>query len=352
MKWGVPSVTILLPRIFLVEGDQPMQEQTYTFDDLDELYETADQLPRVERHDVYARNEELDEWEQVAWRDSLWTDDGTLAGEVSSFEDFYNVIQYGEILDSVGKRLEYHRVNPEGRVSLSSNAHKMTAKIGLEDVVEPRDGDEVALQLHTRSGHSGYHGLKYSIGAERLVCSNGMTSFVSEQGYNQTHSEPFQPQLAYHAVDSMIEGVDTVEQRLEEAQQEKLLNQDEALLVLHDLGLDRYLENPSADLVNALYEEVEDMENPSLYETYNAATYALTHLATDVPEYVLDDGLERAATLLDQGNSVPDSEEVGRVVVENRVQSLVEADDPGEEEYWDGETDSLRELMEAHEIQA
>jgi hypothetical protein len=179
-----------------------------------------------------------------------------------------------------------------------------------------------------------------------------MTSFISEQSYDQSHSEPFKPQLAYHAVDSIVEGADTVETRLEEAQAQTLLNQDEALLVLHDLGLDRYLENPTADLVNALYEEVEDGETPSLYETYNAATYALTHLSTDVPEYVLDDGLERAATLLDQGNSVPRSEEVGRDVVESRVQSLVEADDPEEEEYWDGETDSLRELMEEHEIQA
>lgn len=329
-----------------------MREQTYTFDGLDQLYETADQLPRVERHDVYARNEERDEWQPVPWRDSLWTDDGKLAGEVSSFEDFYNVIQYGEILDAVGQRLESHHVNPEGRVSLSPNAHKMTAKIGLEDVVEPRDGDKVALQLHTRSGHSGYHGVKYSIGAERLVCRNGMTSFISEQCFEQTHSEPFKPQLAHHAVDSMIDGVGTVETRLKDAQDERLLNQDEALLVLHDLGLDRYFENPTADLVNALSEEVANSERPSLYETYNAASYPLTHLSADVPEYVLDDGLERAATLLDYGNGVPDSEELGRKVVENRVQTLVDADNPDDAEYWDGETDSLRELMEAHELQA
>lgn len=329
-----------------------MHEQTYTFDDLDELYETADNLPSVERHDVYARNEDLDEWKAVPWRDSLWTETGELAGEVSTFDDFYNVIQYGEILDAVGHRLEHHRVNPDGRVSVSPTAHKMTAKIGLGNRVEPRDGDEVVLQLHARSGHSGYHGVNYSIGAERLVCRNGMTSFVAEQRFEQTHSEPFKPQLAYHAVDSMIDGADTVETRLKEAQEETLLNQDEALLVLHDLGLDRYFENPTADLVTALSEEVDDLENPSLYETYNAATYALTHLSTDIPEYELDNGFEQAAQLLDQGNRVPDSEMLGRRVVENRVQHLVDADNPDEEEYWEGETDSLRELMELHELQA
>ena len=43
-------------------------------------------------------------------------------------------------------------------------------------------------------------GLKYDIGAERQVCSNGMTAFISELSFDQTHSELFQPGLAYNAV--------------------------------------------------------------------------------------------------------------------------------------------------------
>lgn len=309
----------------------------------------------MERHEVYGHHEEEDEWEGVPWRDSLWTDEDhpRLAGEVSSSNDFYHVIQYGDILEAVGQRLAHHGIEPSGHVMLSPSRHKMSAKVGLDQQVEPRDGDVIDLQLHARSGHSGYHGVKFEMGAERLVCSNGMTAFVSEQSYEQTHSEPFQPQLAHHAVDSMIEGVDTVEQRLAEAQERSLLNRDEALLVLHDIGIDAYLENPTPDLINALDQEVADPDEPSLYETYNAATYALTHLAEDdVPEYVLDQGFERAAQLLEYGDGIPHPDILGENAVEGRANTLVDAENPEEEEYWDGETETVRELLNTHGIEA
>jgi hypothetical protein len=229
----------------------------------------------------------------------------------------------------------------------------MSAKVGLDERIEPQAGDEIELQLHARSGHSGYHGLKFELGAERLVCSNGMTAFISDHSYEQTHGEPFQPGLAHHAVDSMIEGVDTVEQRLEEAQQRTLLNQDEALLVLHDLGIDEYLENPTPDLINALDQEVENPEEPSLYETYNAATYALTHLTEDdIPEYALDQGYENAAELLEYGDGIPHPNILGENAVQSRAQNLIHSQEPEEEEYWEGETESVRDLLQEHEIEA
>lgn len=304
---------------------------------------------------MYARNEDVDEWESVPWRNSLWTDEAEprLAGEVSSSDDFYNVIQYGDILEEVGRGLEDHEVEPRGHVTLSPSRHKMTAKIGLDQCVEPRQDDKIELQLHTKAGHSGYHGVKYEIGAERLVCSNGMTAFVADHTFEQTHGEPFQPQLAHHAVDSMIEGIDTVEQRLQNAQERTLINQDEACLILHDLGIHQYLENPVDDLNQALDEEIDDPENPSLYETFNAATYALTHLAEeDTPEYVLDQGYEQAAQLLEYGDGIPHPRILGENAVQNRADTLIEADQPEEKEYWDGETETVQELMETHQIQS
>lgn len=337
------------------KGDWIIRHDDYRFDDLDGLYEVAENLPEVERHSVYALHEELDKWENVPYRDSLWTDEDEprLAGEVSSSDDWYNVIQYGDILEAVGQEMERQDVNPRGRVTVSPSRHKMSAKIGLNERVEPRENDVIELQLHARSGHSGFHGVKYELGAERLVCSNGMTAFISEHSFEQTHGEPFQPQLAYHAVDSMLEGVDTVEERLREAQNRTLLNQDEALLVLHDIGIDDYLQNPTTDLINALHEEVEDPENPSLYETYNAATYALTHLTgEDTPEYVLNDGYERASELLDYGDGIPHPDILGENAVQNRARTLVEAEDQDNAELWDGETESVMELMSAHDIEA
>ncbi|WP_227015623.1 hypothetical protein [Haloarcula sp. JP-L23] len=81
----------------------------YQFNDFDQLYETADELPEVDRHEVYAYHEDMDEWEQVPYKDSLWTEDGRATGVVSSSEDFYHVTQYGDILETVGKAVEQYQ---------------------------------------------------------------------------------------------------------------------------------------------------------------------------------------------------------------------------------------------------
>lgn len=309
-------------------------------------------MPEVERHDVYAHNSELDEWQEVQWRDSLWTDDGRMAGEVSASDDWYNVIQYGDILSSVGQAIEGRDedIQPEGHVEVSPSGHKMTARVGLDQTIEPSPGDKIEPDVRVRSGHSGYHGLKYDIGALRQVCSNGMMAFVADQSYEQTHSEPFQKGLAFHAVDSAVDGIDQVEERLQDAQERELMNLDEAAIVLHDIGIDRYLENPTADILNALHEEVEDPDSPSLYETYNAATYALTHLSEDAPQYQLDEGYEAAAGILEYGDGIPHPDILGENAVESRANQLIEGEDV--DEYWEGETESVRELMDARGIQA
>jgi len=292
----------------------------------------------------------------VPYRDSLWTDDGRTTGVVSSNDDFYNVIQYGDILETVGNAVEQHNdlnIGVKGGVSVSPTAHRMSANIDFtgDTTVYANQDDPVDLGLKVRSGHSGFHGLKYDVGAERQVCSNGMMAFVSELGFDQSHGDRFQPGLAYNAVDAVIESPAEIEHRLSQAQNRELMNQDEALLVLLDQGIGNYLEQPVPDLLNALHQEVDDPESPTLWETYNAATRALTHYTRDIPEYNLDQGFEQVAELLETGsNEIPDPEQLGRKAVDNRTRRLIEQGDV--EPYWENERESLRELMEEHELQA
>jgi len=340
----------------LIQGGSKIQPERYEFDGLDELYKTADELPDVDRHEVYAHHDDLDEWNQVPYRDSLWTDDGRTTGVVSSNDDFYNIIQYGDILETVSDAVQQHQdthdLNVSGQVSLSPTAHKMSAEVDFsgDTTVYANESDPIDLGLKMRSGHSGFHALKYDVGAERQVCSNGMMAFVSDLHFEQTHNDSFQPGLAYNAVDAVIESPADIEHRLAQAQNRELMNRDEALLVLLDLGIDQYFEDPVPDLVNALHEEVEDPDNPTLWETYNTATRALTHYTEDIPDYELDQGFEAASQILETGYSqIPDPSQLGSRAVQNRADQLIE--NP-ENEYWEGENESIRELMEAHQIEA
>jgi hypothetical protein len=130
------------------------------------------------------------------------------------------------------------------------------------------------------------------------------------------------------------------------------MNQDEAILVLKDIGIDRFLENPTTDLLNAVEEEVEDRENPSLYETFNAGTYALSHLAQDdVPQYAIDEAHEEVSKILEYGNGIPDPEILGGNAVERRINRFMEHPEETEE-YWEGQREATRELAEMHGITA
>lgn len=315
-------------------------------------------MPEIEGgHEVYGHHDDLDSWDQAPYRQALYTDDGRLTGIVSASDNWYNIIQYGEILETVGDAVEQRQddmdIDVHGSISISPTAHKMSAQINFQGdtTVYAAEDDPIDLGLRVRSGHSGFHALKYDVGGMRQVCSNGMMAFVADTSFEQTHSDSFQPGLAYHAVDSVIDGAEVVEQRLEEAQNRELVNKDEALLTLLDLGIDRFLENPLPDLALALDEEINDPDHVTLYDTYNAATRALTHyVGDDVPDYDLDYGFDAAASLLETGHGIPDPRELGESVVQKRADTLVEGDE--DDAYWDGEEEAVRELLAAHDLAA
>ena len=241
-------------------------------------------------------------------------------------------------------------IDVEGQVAVSGSGHKMSSKLDFygDTTIEPAAGDEINLGLKVRSGHSGFHGLKYDVGAYRQVCSNGMMAFVSDMHFEQTHQDTYNPGQAQQAVDAVVEGADEVEERLEQAREREFQNYDEAVLVLMDTSIDQYFEEPVDTFRDALDAEVAG-DTPTLYDTYNAATRALTHEADeDIPQYALDNGYEDAGQLLDYGNyGLPDAEYLGQQAVETRANQYINNTDDTDP-YWSGERETVRELRQAY----
>lgn len=303
----------------------------------------------MERHNILASHTDTGESQRLPYRSSLWIDDGGAVGDVSATEDFYTVIQYGNILEAVGHALDAYAdtITPKGYVRLSDSGHRMSAYIDFDGIAaEPDAGDVIDLGLQVRTGHTGFHGLKYDVGARRQVCTNGMLAFVADLHFEQTHQDPLDYGLARQAVEAIVDGVDVVEDQLARATDREFINADEALLVLLDHGLDAYFDDPVAALRESLREELETGQaQPTLYDTYNAATRALTHgasLSTDRRE----EGLERAARLLDAEGDVPEPTELGRQALDRRVEAYTSTDDV--DPYWDAEEETLHALLEAH----
>lgn len=327
-----------------------MAQQLLTFDDLNDYHETIDNLPEAEKTGtILATQEDSDDYQNLHWRSPIYVEDNAV-GDVSQKDEYYHVIQYDDVMDAVGTAIEDYTdtITPSGHIRVSDSGHKMSAYVDFDGLTaEPIDGDVIDLGLKVQAAHTGFHGINYDIGAQRVVCSNGMVAFVADNSYTQTHSEPLDYGKAKHAVDSIVDGVGAVEDRIQAAEDRTLVNRDEALLVLMDHGIDRYLPS-DIDAVDMLGEALDaelapDQEEPSLYDTYNAATRALTHM-DGVSGDARDAGLERAAHLLDQYGDIPDPEDLGQSAVERRVDELT-GDDA--DQYWDDEETRLNTLVDA-----
>lgn len=310
----------------------------------------------MEPGEVHGYYPEEDEWERWPYRQSLWTGDGRLAGVVSSSDQYYNIIQYPDILETYasGIRQRQNDVDFEisGQTEIAPDYHKMSTKVDFdgEPQVEVGDGDIIQLGNRLRSGHSGYHGVKIDVGGVREICSNGMMGWVSDHTFEQSHQQTFRPEIVFNGIDAVLDCAEVVEQRLEEARREELVGgKDEARLLLHEL-IEPYLENPQADIALSIEEEITGAD-ATLYEAYNAGTRALTHhTRRDIPQYDLDDAYDQLSQLLNQAGDLPDAEEYGRETVQNRAYRLTQ--DQEVEEHWNGETQDIRELMETHEVEA
>ena len=285
------------------------------------------------------------------YRDSLWTTDGTPVGDVSANEDHYHVFQPADIIDYEVQALDQYSdtVRPKGHVRESADGRKLTIYTDLDGLeAEPFDGDVYEIGKRTTHAHTGMHGLHHDIGAVRVVCTNGMVAFDAEKQFSQTHSNPLDYTLFEHAYDSIINGVEDVEDQIQTAADQNLVNRDEALLVLTDLGIDAYL--PTDDSITMLRDALDaelgaDHEQPTLYDTYNAATRAVTH-AEGISAEQRDRGLEQAARLLDWHGDVPDATKLGQRALKRRVDEYTVEDDV--EPYWENEEETLQTLIEAH----
>jgi hypothetical protein len=281
-----------------------------------------------------------------------------MAGDVSKNDDFYTIFQYTDILedtaDAIRRKQDDLDFSIEGGIQLADDYHKMRLESyfeGEDTMINLGDDDTMKVGLNIRSGHSGFHGLKVQPAAFREICSNGMKGWVKDTVFQLNHSEDYQPAIFEQGVAAAVEGTDVMEERLEAAQNEFLTGgTDELRIMMHDM-IGEYLDTPVADIPLSIEAETSSDE-VSLYEAYQSMTRALSHHArSDLPQYKVDDGFEKAAEVMDSGrNRLPNADRLGERAVEQRAAEVIEAENP--ELYFEDERETLQELMAEHELTA
>lgn len=322
----------------------------HTFGDIDELYAVSEALPETVEGNVYAKHPESEDFSIVPWRRSLYLEDrDNPVGDVSRSDHYYNVIDYGDWVGAIGNAIDPYTdiLTPKGHVSLTEPGHKAYLTVGFDGLeLEPATGDTIELGLQSQTGHTGHTAITYDVGGQRQVCSNGMMAWVSDMHFFQTHSDPLDYSLPHQSMEAITTGVDVLEDRLQQAQESTFVDRDEVILVYHDLGLPRYVEDPVTVFTESLEAERDTTRSEvTQYEAYNGATRALSHYATLDPG-TRHQALEQAARLLDWDGTLPDAEDMGATALERRVDEL--ARDADTVRYWEDEETRIHSLLEAH----
>lgn len=277
-----------------------------------------------------------------------------MVGITSANDDYWQPHQYGEIVELTADAIEhfqtddyYQDFDVNGFIETSRSYHKFLNDVNFDGVeINPGDNDDpIVLGLRETSGNNGFQATRYELGAERLVCSNGLKRFMADASYDQTHQDDLDSSLPQIAVQGVLEGTNRVEEKLEAAQQQRLRNKEEALAMLYDLGIPQSLDLEYPDTVLTFEDEVEDRNNASQYELYQTATNLISNQAPEeMQEHQRDYLHSQAAQLLETGDgSLPDVDDMAEHTLEQRAMELTEND---ADEHYDGETEDLRLALE------
>jgi hypothetical protein len=335
-------------------------ETTYQINGIESLETVAEKInSKYEARRMESQDDKVmclvggDEWKQDWDRKPLAVfEDGKLvnATAVSKDERFYTPVQFSEPFLALRPALEDRGIEPRGHITVGKYRKRLTSQINFDSVsITDPTGSEVDLGIKISTAHNGFKAVSIDVGAERLVCSNGMTAWESELSYTHAHDDGrFRADMMHRAVDAITDSTDTVQDRLNEAHQQELKNKQEAFLLLLDCGIEWIFQNPMETLEDAFSEEMkyrdqpEQMEqNPSLYDAYQVGTYAIDHLTDDQSQEAIDNARTRLTRLLEEyDGSVPNSKELVTQTVESRTNAL----SSGEDERWKGEQDLVQQV--------
>lgn len=323
-----------------------------TVRELDETY-TAEKETDSDAK-VLCMIEDGDEWLQDHDRAPLvvYEDEHPVnAAAVSKHDKYYEPVQFHEPFEALVEAVRQQEVDVNGSVTVGKYSKRLTGEVEFHgETVQDPTGNEVELGLQISTAHNGFHAVSVEVGAERLVCSNGMTAWQSEFSFTHDHNQgPFRPDMMYQAVDSVLHGGDVVQQRFNNAYAQTLESRDEMILLLLDCGIEWLFDDPMEAMHSAFEKEVSWHENPqqmrespSLYDAYCVGTYAIDHLATDdTSREAVRSARQRLSQLLETyDGDVPNAREMVEQTVNTRVDALT----AGGNERWEGEQELVQQV--------
>lgn len=216
------------------------------------------------------------------YRAVVRTDSNEVLGVVSNK---YELLKHETVID--GFRNALKGVEVEEKIHVLKNGAQLLAHYKLvNDQIEVKPGDFVALQIVVKNSYDGSNALQIMLGAFRLVCSNGMIVGKSFYNYSQKHIGQGLDVERLNEKIKLLSGNfrSTTLPDLQAMTQKQVPMSVEAIFDYNGLTLPHYL-------VDEAKKEFERANDNSVWGYYNSLTYAITHsMKKNNPEAALKFG--------------------------------------------------------------
>lgn len=258
---------------------------------------------------------------------------------------YYQIIQFEEPLNPLVEAIEQSEAitDVSGSIELGCDRQRLSANLDFEGprFVDPTQSP-VTLGIRLDTGHTGFAAVRFEVGAERVVCSNGMTAWDSDFSFTHQHNDgPFRPSVVFNAIDSIGgTGAERTQSRFDAAHEQRLDSKDQMFLLLLEAGIEWLFDDPFSALQEAFENELELHANPgameaqpTLYDAYCVGAHAIDHLAKPNmrnPQRAQNAARRGLSTLLEDPveQEVPDATKLVADTVTSRQDELVNGDTP------------------------
>ncbi len=186
--------------------------------------------------------------------------------------DRYALVKHDEVVSSLRKALSKRKY--EEKMDISNNGSKMFVKYSLPEIKVPvSKGDLVSLELLARNSYDGSKSFTLSMGAFRLVCSNGMVLGNEFFSYTKKHFEKginfLEEGFVYNVVEEMIAYFSDTADVFKKMTSNSVKDAD-TLFNDKNLSLPKYL-------IDEAKNSYTNENDNTVWGFYNSLTYSITH---------------------------------------------------------------------------
>lgn len=184
----------------------------------------------------------------------------------------YQLVPHKLIIDSFRQALIRTKMDLEENISLSTNGAYLNARYNFPDISEEiATGDYVSMQISLENSYDTTTSIKFTLGALRLVCTNGLTFSEKYTSYSQRHTQEF---LVNDMADEIISLGSYFNKKV--IPQMRKMSQVNILQEISERTFSKYEDKETfplwlIDEARTKYQQ----EKSTVWEYYNSFTYAL-----------------------------------------------------------------------------